>query len=167
MTTQIIGEIELKVSDRWKQAEQILNDYSQSIGTTAIAYNNESEKSLNLKSEDLKKLTPEEISIHAYTLAHYASFVQKEINRQNAKLKWANHNLNLVIAKVGAKYGDKWTKYDERRVMVASDNEYAKILYDITLQAGIRVSELDFLSSRISAMSDLLNELHKTKKYTR
>jgi hypothetical protein len=159
------GQAQLKTEEKWKQAEEILNDYSKSLGLSSISLNNESEKALNLTGDEIKKLTPEEISIQSYILAHYATFLQKEINRQSAKLKWANHNIGIVVAKVGSNYGDKWVKYDERKMLVIGDNEYAKILSDIALQATVRVEELSFLSSRISAMSEILDELHKTKKW--
>jgi hypothetical protein len=165
MTNQATGQKQLKVEEKWIEAEKILNDYSQSLGLNAIAFNNESEKALNLTANEIKQLTPEEISIQSYILAHYSTFLQKEINRQTAKLKWANHNISVIVAKVGANYGDKWVKYEERKMLVVGDNEYAKILSDIALQASIRVEELSFLSSRISAMSDILDELHKTKKW--
>lgn len=158
------GQNDLTVQQKLVEAEKILDDYSKSIGTTALKFNNEVETILGLKIDELRRFNEEECGLNAYCLAQYATFIQKEVNRHSAKLKWANHNLDIVVAKVSTNYGDKFTKWEVKRSLVVNDNEFAKALNKIVLEATLRVEELSFISSRIDKMSQILIELQKTRR---
>lgn len=97
----------------------------------------------------------------------YSAFLQKEVNRHSSRLKWANHNLNIIIGKVYNNYGDKWVKFDERKMLIINDNEVAKSLNKIILDSSLRLEELAFISTRVGTMSTILVELQKTKRAER
>jgi hypothetical protein len=161
------GVIESTVNERLVQTEKILDEYSVSLGTKSIKYNAEVEDVLELTQDRLKSYNEEDLGIKAYLLAQYSTFLQKEINRHAAKLKWATHNLDILVAKVYNNYGDKYMKIEVKRMLVINDNDVAKNLNKIILEASIRIEELNFLSSRISTQSSLLNEMRKSKRAER
>src|SRR5687768_15883324 len=117
------GENESKVADKLAIKEAELNEYSKSIGLNVLKFCNEVSPLLELKIEELRRLSEQDCGIYAYKLGQYATFLQKEINRFSAKMKWASHNLDITIGKVYHNYGDKWIKYDERKVLVINDSE--------------------------------------------
>ena len=158
------GPNESVVDKQLEDTERLLREYSTGLGLGNISYNSESDKALSLKQEDLKNMSAEECGQYTYILAQYAFFLQKEYNRENAKFKWASHNLNIVVGKQYGNYGDKYTKHEIKVAMVVNENEFAKKLNEIILNATLRITELDFVSSRVATMSSILGELQKTKR---
>lgn len=157
---------ELKVDERLKANEEVLNQYSTSMGLDAIKYNSDAELVLKLGSNDLKGLTSEEALCYGYVLSNYGAFLSKEIGRQNAILSWANYNLGVVIGKVYSNYGNDYVKYDVRKVLICADNEYAAQLSKIALQATLRIEHLKGVDFQVSKMADFLKEIAKTKRYS-
>lgn len=158
------GQQELTVDSRLKEVEAMLDAFDKSVGLSYIKFNADVESILQLRLEELRSLDETDCGSFSYCLAQYSSFLQKEINRHSAKLKWANHNLDIIVAKVYNNYGDKYMKADTKRSLVINDDSYAKALNKIVLETTLRIEELSFLSSRINVQSEILRELQKTKR---
>jgi hypothetical protein len=97
-------------------------------------------------------------------LVEFGIAVQLEHNRQNAKQKWATHNLDIIIGKEQANYGDKYTKYEVRKAMIIADNEYAKALHKVIIDTDCNIEELNFLSSRINSLGEILKEYGRNRR---
>lgn len=145
----------------------VLDDYAKAIGINALKFCDEVTPILELKSEELRKLDEQTAGIYAFKLAQYSAFLQKEVNRHSSKFKWANHNLNIIVGKVYNNYGDKYTKLDEKKILVINDNEVAQSLNKIILETSLRLEELSFLSTRVNTMSSILVEIQKSKRAER
>ena len=152
------------VSERTNILETFLDNYDTKVGISNIKYNNTAKQFLELSYEELNSYDEEECCIAAYGLEQYALFLQKEINRNQAKCNWASENIVKVIGKVGNNYGDKWTKYEMRRAMVIEDNEYANALNTLLMEMSIKVTELAFLSKNVTSMSNTLKSLARSKQ---
>lgn len=159
------GEVESKVDDKVVELENMLADYNRSLGTAAITKDKDIEVVLEFTHEEIRSLGWEDCGIWSFRLARYAAFLQKEINRHSAKYKWAEHNIKIIVAKNQNNYGDKYTKYEVRRDMIIADNAYAQVLNKLLLQSMLRIEELNFLSTRIHTMSNILQDMSKSKKY--
>lgn len=159
-----MDNVDQTVNDKLNSELKLLDDYNKSVGLNVIKFNNEVEKILELPLEEIRSLSAEDLSAYGYALARYSTFLQKENNRFSSKLKWANHNLLIIIGRNGHKYGDKWTKFEERKIMVINDNEAAQSLNKIVLEATLRLEELAFMSTRVNTMSNILLEYHKTRR---
>jgi len=159
------GEPESKVDEKIKELDVLLEDYSKSLGLAAIQKDKDIETILEMSHEGLKAMDSEECGIWSFRVARYAGFLQKEINRHSAKNKWAEHNLKIIIAKNQANYGDKYTKYEVRRDMIIAENSYAQVLNKLLLQTMLRIEELNFISTRVNTMSNILLDISKSKRY--
>lgn len=158
------GNKELKTDDRLKETEQILDEYDKKFLVNKFGVNDEVENILGFKQELLAVLSRDDCFHYSLLLAQFALALQKEVNRQHAKLAWAKHNLDVVIGKEQSNYGDKYTKYELKKVMVINDNEYAKALNKIILDATMKIEEFNFLSARVNNMSEILKEYGKSKR---
>lgn len=152
------------VESRIAELEKNLDDYDKKFSLHKIVISPEVEKILELKKEELLVLPRELCFTYGYLLASFSIAVQREYNRQSAKQKWAEHNINIVIGQENDNYGDKYTKFEIKKAMVISGNEYAKALNKIMLTALTQVEELNFLSTRINSMADILKEYGKSKR---
>lgn len=159
------GEPELKVDEKIVELDNLLNDYSKSLGTAAIQKDSDIETILEMSHEVIKAMDSEECGIWSFRLARYAAFLQKEINRHTAKNKWAEHNIKVIVGKNHSNYGDKYTKFEFKRDMIIADNAYAQVLNKLLLQTSIRIEELNFLSTRVNTMSNILLDISKSKRY--
>lgn len=159
------GEAELKIDERVKELETILNDYSTALGTVGLKRDSNIEEILSASHDEIKSQDAETVGIWSFRLAQYAGFLQKEVNRQSAKNKWADHNIKAIVAKHHNNYGDKFTKYEYKRDMVIADNAYAQGLNRLYLQTMLRIEELNFLASRVHTMSNILQDISKSKRY--
>ncbi len=159
------GEPELKVDEKIVELDKLLNDYSKSLGLVAISKDKNIEEILSASHDELKTMDSETLGIWSFRLARYTAFIQKEINRHTAKQKWADHNIKVIVGKNHANYGDKFVKYEHKREMVIGDNAYAQVLNKLLLQSTLHVEELNFLSTRIHTMSNILQDISKSKRY--
>jgi hypothetical protein len=146
------------------EAENLLNDYDARFLVNKIQVNIEVDEILGYTSEIIRTLDRIACFEKAFVLAQFSASLQKEINRQSARLKWSQHNLNLVVAKEYNNYGSEFVKYEVKVGMVCHGNDYAKILYRIILDAETKIEEFSFLAGRVGSMSDILKELGKSKR---
>lgn len=157
------GEAESATDFHLKKLEKELDDLVGSIGITYIK-DQVSIDALNMDYQDLAKIHPQECLILNYKLHQYGLYVQSVHNRAENIKNWANHNLNVVVGKEGHAYGNNWTKFEERRVMVVAGNSFAKALSDIYLKASSKATELYGISTKIEKIAFALYELSKRKE---
>jgi len=146
------------------ELESTLDAYDKKFLLHKVVVNLEVEKILELRQEHINSLSRDLLFTYSFILIEFGIAIQREHNRQSAKKKWAEHNLNIVIGKEGMQFGDKYTKYEVRRAMVIDGNEYAKALNDVIIQADCNIEEFNFLSSRINTLGETLREYAKSKR---
>lgn len=154
----------MTIKNQLIELEKTLDDYDHKFLLHKIHINSEIEKILELREEQLKILPKELCFTYGFLLCEFGLAIQKEQNRNLSKKKWAEHNLNIVIGREGNNYGDKYTKYEIRRAMIIVDNEYAKLLNNVIIQSDLYIEELNFLSTRISMLGEILNNYGRSKR---
>jgi hypothetical protein len=154
---------EQTTEEKWLLLEKQISDYQKNLSLN-IHKNNAIEEILNLTTEQLKQLNAEECGINSFLLMQYSTFLQKEINRHAAKQRWANSSIDILLGKYGQQYGDKWTKVDERKILLIADNSYAKALNEMIRFSSVVMEDLSYLAKKIETMAIHLSELQKTKR---
>jgi hypothetical protein len=119
---------------------------------------------MNLSREELNGMSVEDCGIYEFMLSRYAYYVQKTANRVSGKLKWAEHNLWIVIGKEASSYGNNYTKFEERQLMVKTNNSVAQELNKIILIEGAKLEELQFISGKINSMSKAMSSMRNSKR---
>ena len=152
------------VEQRLDISLKALDDYDAKFFVDKIAVNQEVEEILGWRSEVIRALSKDACFQNSFILAQFSAALQREINRQTVRNKWASHNLNLVVAKEYDNYGDKYVKTDIKIGMVCQGNEYAQALNKIILDSITKIEEFSFLSGRIDSMATTLREYGKSKR---
>ena len=152
-----------KVNQRLEDLERVLLEFEKGVGLS-IEQSPDASNALNLKKEQLSKMSPDECGELAYALAQQSAYLQKEINKYSQRIHWANTNIDSMICSQVDNYGSRYTTYDNRRMLAINDNEYTMKLYEISVQSQRVVDRLAYLPSKISYMSKTLLELQQTKR---
>lgn len=150
------------VVDKWTEIEQRLNNYLDKIGLNIKKSN--VDEHLNRDADELSKLSKEECDRSAVILTQYAIYLQKEHNRHLAKYNWAKDSLELVIGNCAKSYGDKYTKYEEKRAAIISSDSYASTLYNMMRDINTVINDLDNMTNRINNLAQRYADMSRGKK---
>lgn len=152
-------------SDQVNYWDTILDEYENSIGLPS--YNNvvlpESELNqyLTMDRSIIEKLTPEDCLQIAFRLGQFAFHLQRTINRELARLNWAEESIKEVIADEINNY--KGYGYIEKSSQAIKHNDKASSLNKIKKYAKQRSDRLSYMASSIKNLSDIILAIHKTK----
>ncbi len=154
-----MSDIEDKLQEFIKQ----LDEFENRTGVVVSKLSPDIELYMNIESERLKNMTDEECGIAAVKLQQYATYLQKQINRQTAIKNWADTNLYAIMAAHNADY-DKFIKIEMKRYLIAKENNAAVKLVGILNKASARVDDLSYLTGRIAGQAESLLALQQTKR---
>jgi hypothetical protein len=154
--------------ERLKEYEEILNKYTEGFGLQFILYNKEVEPVLGLVYDQIQNLDSDGCDSYAYLLNQYSLVLTKEINRNKARLNWAQKQLDLLVASqakkyVGADEKASFIKYELLCNRVILNDSSAQVLNSIILHAGGRVQELENIHIKIDLMAKTLSNLARTR----
>jgi len=152
------------INDKIANLDKMLDEFNTKIGVK-FSKSNLAEVIINYSSDDIRALSEEECLESAYVLYSHAGYIQKESNRLDARIRWLNRCIQIETADKIKMYGDKYTSFQERLLLINGDktNEYMSRLQDVLMHCEIRKEEISFISSRISAMANLLENAKRLK----
>ena len=151
--------------DKMKKALEVLDDYEKEIGLPKHESPGTEEELNNYFTWDrsmIEQLSAEALSACSYRLAQFSFYVQRESNRETARMKWAKHELDDAVVGQLDDY-DKFMKFEMKVVAVCRDNSYANALRKIMNKAEQRVDRLTYLSSGIKNLSDNMKHARAIK----
>ncbi len=172
MTTEkrIVGRTKsqtMNTSEQIDKINEILDDYesTHSIVTPEVSHNLEHiEHFINMPYKHTKALTAEECAEGGYLLSQYSFFVQKEQNKHIALNNWATAKLNDLLCNDIVNFAGI-AKHEVKIATLAKENHVAEKLSKIMRHAESITNRLNFLSSNIKHMSDMLINIQRAKKY--
>jgi len=149
-------------ADKMNQVDVWLDEFEQKIGLPKYtdAVNTETEKYLNLSTEELERLSPEECDIIGLHLDRLAFAIQRAYNREVAHLTWATENLKLYVADKCQQYKGSFI---HQELQAIKNDDYAVKLNQMKCFAQQRVDRLSFVGSSLHKRSDKIFNL-KTKR---
>lgn len=138
--------------------DKILDEYETSVGLPKYIPDSMPEAELNnyltMSRDVLEKLTVEDCSQIAYRLGQFAFHIQRTINRETARLNWAEETLKEVIADDINNY--KGYGYIEKSAQAIKHNDKAASLQKIKKYAKQRSDRLLYIASSVKNLSDIL-----------
>lgn len=151
--------------ERLESLDKVLDEYEQGLGLpnySQIALNEEVAQYLNMSRDALEKLTPQDAGQIAYALSSYSIFIQRSINREIARVSWADSLMKEVLAdsisqQSGYGYVEKFNK-------AMKQDAYASDLNKIMRYAQQRADRLNFIANGIKNLSDILINLMKVRR---
>lgn len=146
-----------------KEAEDILDEFENIHHLSRVTIPNEIEKILNISYEQLEKLQHIQCAEYAYQLAQYSYYIQRVYNKESARLKWFNNQLQNLTADKLNNY-DQYTKYEVKIRLIAKENAVVMRLIQLMNQSEQKMERMSFLGTSISRMSDTMNNLQRAKQ---
>jgi hypothetical protein len=155
----------MNTKDQVNEWDKILDEYEKSIGISQYVSNALPEDELNtyfqMSRNEIEKLTPDDCGQIAYRLGQFALHVQRSINRELARINWAEETIKEVIADEINTY--KGYGYIEKSVQAIKHNERASALNKIKKYAKQRSDRLQYIANSIKNLSDIMLSISRTK----
>lgn len=149
------GQNELTVEERWAEVDTLLEDYKKKL-FLKLQVNPDVENILNLREIQIKTLDKETSNAYSYLLMQHSLYIQEEYNYHATKNAWAKHNMEIVLGRLAPNYGNKYTKWEEKKAAIILENKYAKILNEFIRETTLRMETLSFIAKKIEIMSTIL-----------
>lgn len=155
----------MNTKDQVQEWDKILDEYEKSLGLGSYRPDSFSEEELNsyfqMNRNELEKTTPEVCGEISYRLAQFAFHIQRSINRELARLNWAEETIKETIADEINNY--KGYGFIEKSLQAIKHNEKASALNKIKKYAKQRSDRLQYLANGIKNLSDIMLSIQKTK----
>jgi uncharacterized protein (UPF0335 family) len=146
--------------------DTILDEYESSIGLPKyiVQYGvteQEINQYLSMSRDEIEKISPEDCAQISYRLAQFAFHVQRTVNREIARLNWADETIKEAIADEINNY--KGYGFVEKSLQAIKHNDKASALNNIKKYAKQRIDRLSYISNGIKNLSDIMMSIQKTK----
>lgn len=160
------GKVESSIDERWNEFAEIANTYLAKLKLKSIKVDEDVQTVLGMNSETFRILAAEDCLSYAFLLDRYAFTLQNELNGHAAKLNWAKHNLDVSIGHILAtsQWGTQYTKYEEKRLMIISENSYCKALNQMVLESSSIMHYLDSMSYKVGTIAKTLKDIAYNKR---
>lgn len=145
--------------------DSVLDDYEKGIGLPN--YSNDSlpeeelQQYLTMNRNVLEKLDIVQCAEIAYRIGQYGFHVQRTLNREQARMNWAENEIKITIADEINNY--KGYGYIEKSSQAIKHNDKANQLNKIVTFAKQRMDRLTYLSSSLKNLSDILISIQRAK----
>ena len=146
---------------------EALDNYIASEGIRTCAVNPEAEKAMNLTIKEMRSLNHQQCYEYAYVLYQYCNYCQSIFNKHNAKLKWADHHIGKMIAKMSDRFSDKYLKWEQKVHTIAQLDSFAEKLVEVKMSAEGKVTWLSDKVKDMRKQSDVLFEMAKSKRFNK
>jgi hypothetical protein len=155
----------MNTKDKVKEWDEVLDEYEKGIGLPIYNggqfSNDELEHYFSMDRKVLETMTPQDCGEIAYRLGQFSFHVQRSINRELARLNWAEENIKEVIADDINNY--KGYGYIEKSMQAIKHNDNANALNKIKKYAKMRSDRLQYIANSIKNLSDILLNIQRSK----
>jgi hypothetical protein len=154
----VSGEIK-SAKDKLSEFETKLDQHEEKIG---LIIKPRISNYLNVTNEEMRKMSKEELDEAAFDLANYGLYLQKEINKHQARVSYAEKEIRIILARECSNY--KAYSFEERKLMAIQGNEHASKLEEIRCQEQILLDRLNFMNRRIDVLADRFASYGESKR---
>lgn len=158
---------EPSINDLLVKAEKVLDNYEKLSGIPEFCtFDSEQvDRYFKMTIEQLNKLTAMECAEAAYILAQYSFYMQRMYNRESAKHRWATDQMARLLCDKLEGY-DTYMKYDHKVALIAKENIVVEKLSSIISYTSQIMERLNFLSTSIKNMCEIMSNIQKAKSYS-
>lgn len=147
------------------ELEAVLDSYCQSNGIKYTEHNSEIDNYLGMSRYELAKLSNEECGEISYILNAFAFHLQKEINKEQSRVNWAQAKIDLKVGDLAQQY--KGYSYEERKRQAINNDDILRKLEEIRRYAQTRLDRLSYLPGQVNKMANSLEQLQRSKNRDR
>ena len=155
----------MNTKDKVQEWDNILDEYEKGIGlpqyNSGQFANSELEHYFSMDRKVLESMTPQDCGEIAYRLGQFSFHMQRSINRELARVNWAEENIKEAIADELNSY--KGYGYIEKSSQAIKHNDKANALNKIKKYAKMRADRLQYTATSIKSLSDILLNIQRSK----
>jgi len=151
--------------DRLDKLDEVLNEYEKGLGLPAFIEGQEDtevQRYLSLGPRDREKLTLEDCAEAALVLGNYAFYLQRALNRENARINWATAVLKEFISGRESQYTGSWESQFNQAV---GEDSYTRKVLTIKRYAQQRADRVNYLSSSVKNIGDIFLSVQRSKAF--
>lgn len=151
--------------DKMEVVIKALDEYENSLGLSRPEnplQNDEIQKYLTMERNVIEKLSQEDSAAIAMRLDQYSFYLQRQTNRENARLKWAESELTQSIADKLDNY-NQYLKAEYKITLIGKEDSYVASLLKIRDYANQRVIRLEYLGTSLKNLSDTMKSVQRSK----
>lgn len=140
-----------------------LDEYEKKVGLPGFiedAIDSDVRQYLAMGREQMEKLGVEECAEIALLLGGFSFHLQRCLNRETARVKWADSRLKKLVSGKEQQYAGSWESQYHQAI---KGDDFAKGLLKLKNYAQQRVDRLTFLATSVKNMSDLFKNLQMAK----
>ena len=151
--------METTFAGRIAEIDRFLDEYNQKLHLDKVKV---VDCELDLPRDKLFSMSLDQLDGYRWELAQYVLGLQKELNRQTARMHWAEQNLKRYSEKECSNYdGYLW---QERLANVLANDSYAAKLDDFRQKCKLIYDETGFLIGRIEFMAKIAGDIAFAKR---
>lgn len=154
--------------DSDERIAKFYSDIDEWIKNNKIGYGStfeseeEVQKILNFKREEISSLTNEECMVYSYVLQQYANHLSLILGREKAAKQWASDGIWYIVSDKMSH--DRYAKWEEKYYGAIKQSELAKNLMKLKSTCESRVNILTDTLSNVKSMSETLMQLGRSKR---
>lgn len=139
-----------------------LREYENSLSLT-INIIDDIELLLNVRPDDLRRKSPDDLQYISLLLVQYSLYIQTELNRQLAVRDWCKDKINAKVASISKRY-DNYTKYEIIYYTAINEDEEAYYLNEMYNIASSRIYSLTGIVNKVEHLSKIIESISYTKR---
>jgi len=156
-----------KLQDKRDTIQKLIQDYPTVIGIGKLQPPNEVNRFLTMSMAEIRRMSAEECGEAAVILNQAATYIQLETNSIQADINWCEEYVAFLIAETIAGCGTQYTPFEYRQKIAIKQNDVAKQLQSILINAKARFQLLSYMPNQLRATAMAFSDLQQTKRTQR
>lgn len=141
--------------DRIDQVDELLSEYTEE--KLLLKKIKMGDPQLDVGTNDLKKMTSEELNYWRFEVTMYLTFLQKEINKHRSRANWAANALKTYINNKAIDFDGYGM--DEKRAKAMKNDTFATKLSKLSLESQATLDRLEYIPARINALTEIAKDI--------
>lgn len=141
--------------DRIDQVDELLSEYTEK--KLLLKKIKMGDPQLDISTNDLKKMTSEQLNYWRFEITMYLTYLQKEINAHRSRANWATNALKTYINGKAINY--EGYGMEEKRAKAMEHDTFATKLSKLSLESQAALDRLEYIPARINALVEIAKDI--------
>lgn len=143
--------------------ENSLEIYNRKIGFTSLTHNPDIDRYMKCSREDLQRMSAGECLEVANLLIREATYIQQQINQNNAKINWIQARINKRTTEQWNDF-DKYMPFEQKKMCAIQGDDSLLDLYKTYLTLSTQNELVLYIPTYLRALADNLLEISRVKR---
>ena len=149
--------------ERYNKFVEDIEKWVKCVGLVEITPNEDVENLLQTDPKQCKKLSGEDLHLHAYNLTCYGQYLQNVIHKEKIAVEWADDSIWYIISGKLSNYGEKYSKWQEKYYGAVKENPLALQLLKVKKTAEARVKTIEHHVETVKKLANILENLARRR----